>query len=115
VDVLTTYRASGEVVFRLFKGADGPILKSDYSLNKPPRGPQRRSALVHMGLSMWLSEESARSKNDDFGGKLGDHIAVLELMGELGVWWAQTFSPEHMTVWGRSEALDGCIRDIHPV
>ena len=68
-----------------------------------------------MGLSMWLTEEAALAKNDEFDGKLGDQIAVVELDGKLGVWWAQTFSPDHMTIWGRPEDLDRCVRDIHPV
>jgi hypothetical protein len=68
-----------------------------------------------MGLSMWISEESARAKNNEFGGRLGDHVIALELDGALGVWWAQTFSQEHMTVWGRPADLRRCVRDIHPV
>jgi hypothetical protein len=90
-------------------------LESDFAAGRPPRGPQRRNAAIHMGLSMWTSEFAARAKNDEFDGKLGDRVVRLELDGNLGIWWAQTFSPEHMTVWGRPEDLERCIRDIHPV
>jgi hypothetical protein len=68
-----------------------------------------------MGLSTWTSPDSARAKNNEFGGKLGDRIAELELSGDLGVWWAQTFNPEHVTVWGRPEDLDRCVRNVDTV
>jgi hypothetical protein len=100
VDSFTAYRAAGQPAFRLSRGEVDPNFESDYETGRAPRGPQARSAVIHMGLSMWSSEESARAKNVEFGGRLGDHIVALELDGELGVWWAQTFSPHHMTVWG---------------
>lgn len=115
MDSFTAYRASGEAAFRLFREAEGLNFESDFAANRPPRGAQKRSAPIHMGLSMWISEQSARAKNDEFDGKLGDRIAMLDLDGKLGVWWAQTFSPDHMTVWGRPEDLERCIRHITPV
>jgi hypothetical protein len=114
LDSLTAYKASKEVAFRLFRERDGLVLDSDFALNKPPRGPQI-NAPIQMGLSMWTSDEGARRKNDEFDGRLGDRIAVLELEGSLGIWWAQTFSAEHMTVWGRPDDLEECVRDIYPV
>jgi hypothetical protein len=115
MDSFTAYPATGESAFRIFREAEGLILESDFALNKPPRGPQKRNAAIQMGLSMWASEQSALAKNDEFDGKLGDQVVRLELVGNLGIWWAQTFSPDHMTVWGRPEDLERCIREIHPV
>ncbi|HEY8630469.1 MAG TPA: hypothetical protein VIL73_08030 [Gaiellaceae bacterium] len=115
MDSFTAYRASGEAAYRVFWSHKGPGFESDYAAGKAPRGPQKRAAPIHMGLSMWITEESARAKNDEFGGKLGDRVVLIELDGNLGIWWAQTFSPDHMTVWGRPEELERCIREIHPV
>ena len=68
-----------------------------------------------MGLSFWATEESALAKNQHFDGKLGDHVAELELRGDLGIWHAETFSIEHFTVWGRAGDLEQCVRDIRTV
>lgn len=111
----TAVAADRKRAYRLFKDGEGLVLMSDYESKKAPRGPQKRSAPIHMGISMFATEEAARAKNDDFDGKLGDHFAVFELTGSLGVWWAQTFTPDHMTVWGNPRALENCIREVHPV
>lgn len=113
--VITAHAGSGEPAYRLYRHAEGVSFESDYVTGKGPRGPQQRNALIHMGLSMWISEEAARKKNDEFGGKLGDMIAVLELRAANSVWWAETFSAGHITVWGRSEALHSAVLEVHPV
>lgn len=68
-----------------------------------------------MGLSFWQTEAAALAKNQDFGGKLGDRLAVLELSVGLGIWYAETFSIEHFTVWGRAENLEICVRETRAI
>lgn len=111
------YAGDSRVAFRLSWSNNGyeSSLVSDYEARRPPRGPQRRNAAIHMGISVWATEDAARAKNDEFDGKLGDTVIELALLGELGVWWAHTFSPGHMTIWGRPDELANCIRDSRPV
>jgi hypothetical protein len=111
----TVYAADGEVVYRMMRSAEGIDLRSGYERGDPPRGRQRINTLIHMGLSCWVVEEELRAKNEQFGGKLGDRLMVLELRAGIGIWIATTFSLLHRTVWGTPEALADCVGEIHDV
>jgi hypothetical protein len=62
-----------------------------------------------------LTKDAARRKNEEFNGGLGDRLVTVDLDPVFGLWWASTFSAEHVTVWGQPEAIESCIRDAEPV
>jgi hypothetical protein len=111
---LVARRGDWRQVFRLLKSETYAPFYSDMHANRRPRGPQARNALIHAGLSAWLTKDAARRKNMDFDGQLGDTLLTLELDPDLGIWWASTFSPQHVTVWGRPDALGACVRAHEP-
>ena len=99
MEEILTHRGRGQFAFRLFWEANGLALVSDYEGGKAPRGPQRRNSLIFMGLSAYQSAAAARAKNAEFDGKLGDHLAVVELDGDRGIWVGENFRPgpcDHM-------------------
>ena len=102
--------AEGETGFRLFHQSEGLDFRSDYEKGLGPRKAQK-NALIHMGLTFWQTPDAALAKNRQFGGRLGDHLAVLELRADLGIWYAETFTIEHFTVWGRAGDLEqSCVK-----
>ena len=89
--------------------------RSHYEQRKKPRRSQIGSALDHMALSMWESPDDLIALNEQFERKLGDFIAVVELSGEEGIWFAETGPEGHHNVWGRPAALQRLCLAIHPV
>jgi hypothetical protein len=73
--------------------------KSNYELSDPPRRVERDAAVIHMGISTYLTSRAATETALRFP-KLGDYIARLLLGAGQGVNLAQTGHPGHLTVWG---------------
>lgn len=89
-------------------------LRSHYELQRPPRGPEHRAAVIHMALSMFDSREIARQLAVRVP-KLGGHIATVDLRPDLGICIAKTGGPAHWSVWGRPAQLEACIVDVEQV
>jgi hypothetical protein len=107
-------------VFRIVRsdGAGDPVLlnsfRSHYELSDEPRGVERRSAVIHMGISMYSAEQIARGTAQRFD-KLGGFVARLHLGVGRGFNFAHTGHPSHLTVWGDPVKLVDCVIDIQPV
>jgi hypothetical protein len=74
-------------------------LRSHYERGRPPRGAEFRAAVIHMGLSVYLSDLSARATAHRYP-QIGTFIAELRLRGERGFNYAATGQPGHLTIWG---------------
>ena len=107
-----------EAELRLFRvssarddGAFLDSLRSHYELDRPPRGPEARAAVIHMGLSMFDRREVATELARRVP-KLGGHVATVDLMPGLGVCIAKTGGAAHWSVWGRPPQLAECVTDV---
>lgn len=98
------------------RGAPGVLdsLRSNYERDAPPRGIERESALIHFGLSMFVSLEAAAQRAQRWPA-LGSHIAWIRLEPSHGFHLAETGARVHRTVWGRPLQLLASIADILPV
>jgi hypothetical protein len=97
---------------------DHPVLvdsfKSHYELTHAPRGAERRSAVIHMGISMYSEERVALGTARRFD-KLGRYVARVELAAGKGFNFARTGHPRQLTVWGDPVNLVESVVDIRPV
>jgi hypothetical protein len=107
-------------VFRIVagatRGAPGVLesLRSNYERDARPRGLEIESALIHFGLSMFVTFEAAAARATRWP-KLGTHLAHLRLQPGNGFHIAETGPRPHRTVWGRPLQLLACVVDILPV
>ena len=88
--------------------------RSHYELGQEPRRVERRSAVIHMGISIYLDEGVAHGMARRFP-RLGDFVARLVLKSGNGFNYARTGHPLHLTVWGDPVKLSSAIVDIDPV
>jgi hypothetical protein len=85
-------------VFRIVRSdeTEDPVLvnsfKSHYELSDEPRGVERKSAVIHMGISMYSEEHVARGTAQKFD-KLGGFVARLQLGVGRGFNFAHTGHP----------------------
>lgn len=98
------------------RGAPGVIeaLRSNYERGAKPRGVEVESALVHFGLSMFVTFDAAAERATRWPA-LGRHIARIRLEPGFGFHVARTGARVHRTVWGRPLQLLACVADIVPV
>jgi hypothetical protein len=119
-DLLARHVAEPVQLFRVVKGANrgapGVLdsLRSNYERDAPPRGVERESALIHFGLSMFVSFDAAADRARRWPA-LGTHIAFVRLEPGNGFHVAETGARVHRTVWGRPLQLLACVADILPV
>lgn len=73
---------------------------SSFALDRPPRGWEQRSTVIHMGLSMFERPRQASATAHRYP-QLGSYIARVHLAAQHGFGVARTGPPGHMTVWGR--------------
>lgn len=105
------------VMYRIVRGADrgAPAvldsLRSHYERGAPPRGYERRLAVIHMGLSTFSTQEAAQAMALRWP-TIGTFVAELRLEPEHGFCLADTGQPGHWTLWGRPLQLLGSIVDI---
>ena len=101
-----TGSASGGVALHSFR--------SHYELRRPPRGPENRATVIHMGLSMFEEPEPCWNLIERTRGKIGDHVAELRLTPGDGICVARTAGPLHWSVWGRPEVLHDAVAVLMP-
>lgn len=89
-------------------------LRSHYELDREPRGIEQRRAVIHMGISMFKSRESAAAMSRKWP-KLGRFVAKVELRACQGFNLAETGPVGHLTIWGRPPQLAQAIAEIYPV
>jgi hypothetical protein len=83
--------------------------RSHYELQRPPRGPEIRAAVIRMAVSMFESAEPCWALIDRTNGRIGDHVAELRLVPGFGVCTAKTGGPLHWSVWGDPDVLQAAI------
>jgi hypothetical protein len=88
--------------------------RSNYELGAHPRGLETESALIHLGLSMYLRPEMAVATARRWP-RIGAYIAQVQLVHGKGFCWARTAQPGHITVWGRPSQLIKSVADILPM
>jgi hypothetical protein len=107
-------------LFRIVRGAhvSAPgvleAFRSNYERDAPPRGLEVESALMHLGLSMFVTFEAAAQRAIRWPA-LGTHIAHLTLEPDNGFHFAETGATVHRTVWGRPLQILACVADTLPV
>jgi hypothetical protein len=120
LDLLARHVAQPVDLFRIVKGstrgAAGVLdsLRSNYERDAPPRGVERESALIHLGLSMFITFDAAADRATRWPA-LGAHIARVRLEPGHGFHVAETGARVHRTVWGRPLQLLACVADILPI
>jgi hypothetical protein len=120
LDLLAHHVAEPVELFRIVKGSTrgAPAvldsLRSNYERDAPPRGVERESVLIHLGLSMFVTVDAAAERATRWPA-LGTHIARLRLEPGHGFHFAETGARVHRTVWGRPLQLLACVADILPV
>ncbi|HEY3944715.1 MAG TPA: hypothetical protein VGL78_05780 [Solirubrobacteraceae bacterium] len=118
-DLLARYVAEPVDLFRIVtgatRGAPGVLesLRSNYERNARPRGLEIESALLHFGLSTFVTLDAAADRATRWP-TLGTHIARVRLEPGNGFHVAET-AAGHRTVWGRPLQLLACVVDILPV
>lgn len=106
-------------LFRIAKGANrgapGVLesLRCNYERDAPPRGIERESALIHFGLSMFVTFDAAAGRVHRWPA-LGSHVARVRLEPGQGFHIAQTGARVHRTVWA-DPAVAGVCRRYLPV
>jgi len=105
------------IVYRIVRGADRSApavldsLRSHYEQGAPPRGYERRLAVIHMGLSVFSTPAAAGAMALKWP-MIGTFIAELNLEPEHGFCLADTGQWGHWTLWGRPLQLLDSIADI---
>jgi hypothetical protein len=104
-------------VFRIVRSeySDDPVflnsLRSHYELGEEPRKVERRSAALHMGISVYLDRGDAVGTAQRWP-KLGDYTARLDLEAGKGFNYAQT---GHLALWADPIKLSSVLVDIESV
>lgn len=95
---LTTYR-----IVKTDRPYDPALLdsfKSNYELRRKPRRAEISFTPMHMGISVYLRPERAHATARAFP-MIGEYVARVELEPEMGVAFALTAEPGHLTLWAR--------------
>ena len=117
---LTAFPGSAPRLYRVARSdvQEDPVFeqsfRSNYELKAEPRRAEKRSAVIHMGLSMWVRKANAHDLASRMP-RIGDDVAELRLREGMGVNLAETGMPYHVTVWGRPLELIESVVDIVPV
>jgi hypothetical protein len=120
INVLQVVSGSHIEVFRIVRSdiPEDPVFinsfRSNYELEKDPRGVERSSAVIHVGISTYLEQEIAVGTALRFE-KLGDFVARVELRPGNGFNLAHTGHPKHLTIWGDPRKLSEAVVDIRPI
>jgi hypothetical protein len=97
---------------------DDPVfensLRSNYEMGGHARGIERDWAVIHRGISVYLAPDTAEGTAQRCP-KLGDYIARLRLRAGLGINFAHTGHPRHLTIWADPVKLAKTVVDIKPV
>lgn len=116
-DLLVVPVREATTVYRIVRGADRSApavldsLRSHYERGAPPRGYERRLAVIHMGLSVFSTRAAAGAMASKWPA-IGMFVAELELEPGNGFCIARTGQSGHRTLWGRPLQLLGSIADI---
>jgi hypothetical protein len=120
---LTVYGLEQGMMLRVYRivragVADDPVMldsfRSHFALGAEPRRVERRSAVLHMGISVYTDVQVARGTAKRFP-RLGNFIAHVDLDASMGSDYAHTGHPLHLTLWADPIKLRAAVIDIEPV
>lgn len=112
--------ARGRVAYRVLHRTvktDPPAaidFMSNKALGKPPRNAELREPVLHDGLSVWDSLESAIAMARQFP-QHGAFIAELTIAPDSMITIRKTRGPGHFTIFGHAEAIRACVTRVFPV
>jgi hypothetical protein len=86
-------------------------LRSHYELSREPRKVERRWTVIHMGISVYTTQEQAIATARMWP-KLGDYVTRIELEAGLGFNLARTGHKGHLTLWAEPVKLRDAAADI---
>lgn len=95
--------------FQSPRAAQLDSFRSHYELDRPPRGPEERATVIHMGVSMFETAAPCWNLLERTQGRIGDCVAELLLGPGRGICVAKTGGPFHWSVWGRPGELQAAI------
>lgn len=104
-------------VFRIVRShnRDDPVflnsLRSHYELSEEPRKVERAWTVIHMGISVFDDQRPPVELTRRWPA-LGDFIARLLLVPNLGINYAFTGGPHHLTVWAEPVKLHETTVDV---
>jgi hypothetical protein len=86
--------------------------KSNAALDKPPRpnSPEQTYTLIHQGISVFERRYQAEAMARQF--PLGNFVAALKLIPDVGLCTARWGSQGHLSLWGEPLTLSQCAADI---
>lgn len=84
---------------------------SNYQKGLKPRGIETQAAVIHMGLSMFVSHEYPVWLATSVP-KLGGHVATMRLVPDVGFCVAKSGSVGHWSVWGRPSEFVDCVERV---
>jgi hypothetical protein len=90
-------------------------LRSNYETGRPPHPADLRATILHMAVSMFENEERVLNFARRRPGRLGTHVARVELQPGHGICVADTGSAGHWSVWGRPAVLVDLVSNVVPV
>lgn len=83
--------------------------RSHFALERPPRGPENRATVIHMGVSMFETSGACRDLIARTRGKIGGRVVELHLAPGRGICVAKTGGPLHWSVWARPDVLHDAV------
>jgi hypothetical protein len=109
-DELVAHRGDGRLLYRLVDASTTTEddWRSHYEEGQPPRKAQIASAVIHMSISCADNPDVLRGLAHRWP-QLGSFIASFDVMGDLGIWYAETLWPGHYSIWGRPADLQRCV------
>jgi hypothetical protein len=89
-------------------------LRSHYEVKAEPRNVEKRSAALHMGISVFMTREQAMQTANKWPA-IGGFVVQLELSGGHGFNVADTGGAGHLTLWADPVKLARVAGDISSV
>src|ERR1700761_2047649 len=89
-------------------------LRSHYELSQEPRKVERRSPVLHMGISVF-TDPAIPARLAQKWPRLGRYLARLEAGDQTPLNYAETSQRGHLTLWADPVKLRDAIVDIEPI
>lgn len=105
----------------LYRGCHGSepadlisAMRSNYEARRSPHPEERKAIVSFMAVSMFEDGDRLTRFARQRPGRIGTHIARVELRPGLGICVADTGGAGHWSIWGLPDALAHCVAEIVP-